>query len=266
MSTNRRHFPDGAAVDWRRVADVLVHGLAVVDEQGRIVACNAAATALLELEPVGRRLAELGLEAVSDDGEALAADEFASALTAGRGVLAGLRTRAGAQRWLRVHASERSPSAPSVLTFADVTTEHEHQLAWRRLAELDDLTKLPNRRQFLDVLERHLDSQRREDARGALLLLDLDRFKELNDTFGHAAGDRLLVQVAAALRERLRDDDVLARLGGDEFAVLLRRASAHEAPEWWSWRARPLARPSARWRAPTPRCTAPRKAVAAAGG
>ncbi|HEX4804678.1 MAG TPA: GGDEF domain-containing protein [Conexibacter sp.] len=93
----------------------------------------------------------------------------------------------------------------------------------RHLADHDPLTGLANRRRFEQELARHLAHTRRYGPEGAVLLLDLDCFKPVNDTLGHAAGDRLLVRVATVLRERLRATDVLARLGGDEFAVLLPR-------------------------------------------
>ncbi len=70
---------------------------------------------------------------------------------------------------------------------------------------------------------------RRERTTGALLMLDLDHFKLVNDTHGHPAGDRLIVEVAGALRRRTRESDSLARLGGDEFAVILPRCTVHEA-------------------------------------
>ncbi len=93
----------------------------------------------------------------------------------------------------------------------------------RHLADHDALTGLPNRRRFEQDLARHLAHMRRYGPEGAALVLDLDCFKPVNDTFGHAAGDRLLARVASVLRERLRATDVIARLGGDEFAVLLPR-------------------------------------------
>jgi diguanylate cyclase (GGDEF)-like protein len=96
----------------------------------------------------------------------------------------------------------------------------------RHLADHDALTGLPNRRRFEQELARHLAHVRRYGPEGAALVLDLDCFKPVNDTFGHAAGDRLLARVACVLRERLRATDVLARLGGDEFAILLPRVDA----------------------------------------
>jgi diguanylate cyclase (GGDEF)-like protein len=96
----------------------------------------------------------------------------------------------------------------------------------RHLADHDALTGLPNRRRFEQELARHLAHVRRYGPEGAALVLDLDCFKPVNDTFGHAAGDRLLARVACVLRDRLRTTDVVARLGGDEFAILLPRVDA----------------------------------------
>ncbi len=91
----------------------------------------------------------------------------------------------------------------------------------RRQALTDDLTSMPNRRHFLRRLSQGIAASRASDTSMALLLFDLDRFKELNDTLGHDAGDQLLCQVGERLRSVLRATDTAARLGGDEFGVLL---------------------------------------------
>jgi diguanylate cyclase (GGDEF)-like protein len=113
------------------------------------------------------------------------------------------------------------------------------QLAFRLLARMadlrrtaaitDDLTGLPNRRALYAEGHRLLVDPRRR--RRALLMMDLNKFKEVNDSLGHHAGDLLLVQVGARLRDRLRADDLLSRLGGDEFAVLLQDADHDEAAD-----------------------------------
>jgi diguanylate cyclase (GGDEF)-like protein len=95
----------------------------------------------------------------------------------------------------------------------------------RHQATHDALTGLPNRELLRDRLERALAAAGRSAGECALILIDLDRFKEINDTLGHSYGDRLLCQVGPRMRSVLRDEDTVARLGGDEFAVLLPRVA-----------------------------------------
>jgi len=93
----------------------------------------------------------------------------------------------------------------------------------------DSLTALPNRALFLDTLNRALQRATRLHTEVTVLFIDLDRFKDINDSLGHAAGDGLLAYVASRLRECLRGEDSAARLGGDEFAVLLERTAGYDA-------------------------------------
>ena len=102
----------------------------------------------------------------------------------------------------------------------DVTERNRSQKAIVHLANHDVLTNLPNRFTFLERLGKALNGSRKTDKGYALLSIDLDRFKEINDTLGHPVGDQLLVEVAARLAETVRDGDLVARLGGDEFMVL----------------------------------------------
>ena len=99
------------------------------------------------------------------------------------------------------------------------------------LATTDELTQLPNRRLFDEQLELALARARRGELAVAVLNVDIDRFKEVNDSLGHAYGDRLLVEVAGCLRAGARDTDVVARVGGDEFVILLADLDVQEAPE-----------------------------------
>ncbi|NQU58554.1 MAG: GGDEF domain-containing protein [Rhodospirillales bacterium] len=93
------------------------------------------------------------------------------------------------------------------------------------LAETDELTGLPNRRGFDNLLQRVLSGVSRYDEQGVLIYIDLDAFKPINDSCGHAAGDEVLRQVATLLRDGIRDTDFAGRMGGDEFAVLLTRTN-----------------------------------------
>lgn len=113
--------------------------------------------------------------------------------------------------------------ARTAVTFLEIRSLQEA----RRQAWTDDLTGLPNRRALLRRLDRVLSV----DRRAALLLMDLDGFKAINDRFGHQAGDELLIQLGGRLRPALRPGDLLARLGGDEFAIVLPGADSRAAQE-----------------------------------
>jgi diguanylate cyclase (GGDEF)-like protein len=107
-----------------------------------------------------------------------------------------------------------------VATHQDVTEQRESEARIRQLARQDPLTDLPNRMCFLEHMERAEAGLRRGEQM-AVLYVDLDRFKPINDTFGHAAGDAVLIEVSRRLSDCCRGVDVAARLGGDEFAVLI---------------------------------------------
>ncbi len=105
--------------------------------------------------------------------------------------------------------------------FSDITTHKVAQKEIQEMAYYDPLTHLANRRLLDDTLNQTLKKSYEEKNFGALLFIDLDHFKELNDTFGHDAGDMLLIQAAARLKDCIRQSDFVARLGGDEFIVIL---------------------------------------------
>ena len=119
--------------------------------------------------------------------------------------------------------------APVLVHAVDVTEQRLAERRMRHLVDHDPLTGLLNRRGLAAAMQTQVAQSRRYGSAGALLVLDLDGFKAVNDTLGHDAGDKLLVRIADELRACLRETDVLARLGGDEFAVILPRETLDEA-------------------------------------
>jgi diguanylate cyclase len=99
----------------------------------------------------------------------------------------------------------------------------------QQLADHDTLTGVLNRRRFTEELDRSIAYSRRYGGQGAVLVLDVDHFKNINDAFGHAVGDQVLARLGTLLRERVRGTDVVGRLGGDEFTVLLPRADVEQS-------------------------------------
>ena len=122
-------------------------------------------------------------------------------------------------RFLQIEDSPM-PGGGFVRTLTDVTDRKQNESRILHLAQHDPLTDLPNRLLFKDRLQQAIRSVQRENSLVAVLLLDLDNFKPINDTLGHAAGDDLLQQVAQRLRSCVRQSDTLARLGGDEFVIV----------------------------------------------
>ena len=200
----------------------------VADNQAKIVSVNAAfgrVTGYRAEELIGHRLFEL----LAADGAATFSDK-----TAGRqGDPAGdvapfevqLRCRDGAPIWVEVNSTPERDARGKVTGYhricRNITERKRNEERVRQLAFHDPLTQLPNRRLLDDRLHQTLAANRRSGYHGALLFLDLDNFKSLNDTHGHNMGDRLLIEAARRIVGCVREADSVARLGGDEFVVML---------------------------------------------
>ncbi len=172
----------------------------------------------------GQRLSRFlpGLTAI-DDLEALAHDTPRGAELTGR-------TQSGDVVQIEATVDRASIDGQShyVLVARDIAERKAQQELLEYLALHDALTGLPNRTLLMDRLDHAIAASKRGNTRLALLILDLDRFKEINDTLGHAVGDSLLIAVGRTLGSPLRESDTVARLGGDEFAVLLPSVSGVE--------------------------------------
>jgi diguanylate cyclase (GGDEF)-like protein/PAS domain S-box-containing protein len=220
------------------VLDAAASLIVVVDTRGGLLRWNRACELLsgYSAEELGGSDAIME-RLIPEDEQARAAGVVAAIARGESAVTAEIhwRTRSGDVRlisWSCTGLTGPDGTVTHVVgTGIDVTERTRLERRLRHLADHDDLTGLINRRRFQEELERHLAQGRRYGMTGALLVLDLDGFKAVNDNHGHSAGDRVLRAVATALRDRLRESDILARLGGDEFAVLLPRETREDAEQ-----------------------------------
>lgn len=224
------------------VIETIPDAIAAYDRDDRLILFNAAYRKLYELSApsirIGARFEDIlryGLT-VGQYIDAGTTGEQHDAWLAGR--LAAHRDPAQTAliqqlpngRWLHVR-ERRSASGNVVGVRTDVSALKEAEAVIRQTAETDALTGLANRGVMLSALESALKGQRIADRCGALLMLDIDHFKAINDTLGHAAGDQVLRIMADRLKASLRAGDTIARLGGDEFAVLANGFAHEEACE-----------------------------------
>ncbi len=207
-------------------------GVYGVDRDGQITFINPAARKILGYDhsaPLIGRAAHSLIHYAAEDGRPVAAADCPLQRSyTGAAEVNGLETvfwhRAG--RPIPVECTVyplrvAGQAEGSVVAFRDISERRllERELLWQ--ATHDPLTKLHNRNHFERYLEAEVQRLKRSDEVSALLYIDLDRFKYINDTAGHAAGDQLLIEIGQQLQSRLRDADLLSRLGGDEFAVIL---------------------------------------------
>jgi diguanylate cyclase (GGDEF)-like protein/PAS domain S-box-containing protein len=235
----RRGSVDYAPVARSTVVEEMQDAVIVVDRSGRCVDANEVAREQFGVRPEAEMPIELSVEwaGLRDIQGKRARPEQAIQLT----------THGSTQRrWFDMTVSRLGPLGGrdrSVIVLRDVTElvemrrqlqKSEEQLLemneqLKRLANTDELTGLPNRRSFFTALERELGRSDRYDQPLSVVLLDLDHFKRVNDTWGHPVGDRVLEAAAEAVRGVCRDSDVPGRLGGEEFGVLLLHTGKIEA-------------------------------------
>jgi diguanylate cyclase (GGDEF)-like protein/PAS domain S-box-containing protein len=225
--------PAGSGRLYRQLVQASSELIALLDPDGRFAFVSAACRSILGYEPrelCGRRLDEVLRLQPGEDGARLAPPELC------RGPLrreVQAERREGSPVELTLSTTPILGADGSVHSIVAVFTNIAEQIEVRRrleqLVHEDELTDLPNRRAFLSELDRHLRHAMRYGPRGAILMIDLDRFKQVNDDLGHPVGDALLRVVATRLRVRLRATDLLARLQGDEFVVLLPEADCESA-------------------------------------
>ena len=218
---------------YEAVVASLSEGIILFDETGAVSAKNQAASTILgdRLEAgQGHRIFAGESIATSHDGRPLTPDMFPHVRTLATGesedgVIIGVTDGSGQRQWLsmssRLLSGASETDAPMVVcSFTDVTERREAEWRLNWLAFHDDLTGLGNRTYFNKELERELLLSAQRDTNLAVLFVDLDRFKLVNDSFGHASGDELLLELARRFKTASRKGDVVSRFSGDEFVVL----------------------------------------------
>lgn len=215
------------------VFEVANEGILVTDEQTRILAVNPAFTQLTGYKPeevIGQRTSIL---ASGLHGPEFYRSMWENLLTHGRwaGELTNRRKDGTLyQQWLSIAAVDGEVGTPRRLVglVSDITERKREEERMRRMAHFDDLTGLPNRVLFVDRLQRSMARARRYRHKLGLLYLDLDHFKKINDTWGHAAGDEVLKVAAARMIQVLRQSDTVSRRGGDEFVLIVEHEESSE--------------------------------------
>lgn len=205
-------------------------GIALLDRASRIVHANAALERFLGLELSelsGRRITDFSS---AEDAGATSSmlDEVASGARENVAAEARFVRRDGSIGWgaLSVSSAGQCAGVQLIAVLQDVTERKALEAKLVHQATHDSLTELPNRALFRDRVDHALSRSARDTQRIAVIILDLDNFKEVNDTEGHGAGDRLLQIVSQRLLSAIRGCDSVARLGGDEFGILLEQVDA----------------------------------------
>ena len=226
---DRGRLSDGAAM---AILESLAAHAAVLDSDGSVVAANRAWVTFADEHPADPWRPPVGenyLDAC-EQAARLGSEQAGSVADAVRSVLGGSMSRfnvaysfsvRGEELWFNLRISALDVDGLGALvTHNDITSRKRAEMQLAHQALHDPLTGLPNRTLFLDRLSLALARMERSPATVAVLFIDLDKFKVVNDSLGHDAGDQLLVSVAGRLRAALRPGDTAARFGGDEFTVL----------------------------------------------
>ncbi|MHB1099885.1 MAG: EAL domain-containing protein [Burkholderiales bacterium] len=201
------------------------HCVKVVSPDGRLIQMNRAGLAMLEVDSL-EEAQRTELQEFIQPNYRKAYLEFHGRICRGSSEVLEFAVvgRKGSRRWLETHATPLRNLSGEIIGLLGVTrdiTEKKQadELIWKQ-ANFDLLTDLPNRHMFYDRLEQEIRKAHRDGDALVLFFIDLDRFKEVNDTLGHQTGDTLLVEAAKRISACIGESDTLARLGGDEFAIL----------------------------------------------
>lgn len=223
---------------YRTLIAALSEGLVMQESDGRIVAYNQSACDILGLTPDqlrGRTSTDPRWKAVHEDGSPFPGQEHPAMVTLSNGkplqdVVMGVHKIDGSLTWISINSrpvfgnNSEKPQAV-VTTFTDITDKLTYQRKLEHESTTDPLTGLANRAKFTVEIEAALGRSRHTKSSLSVIMFDIDKFKTINDTYGHDSGDLVLKRIAEISMVSVRSSDVVARWGGEEFLILLPRAS-----------------------------------------
>jgi diguanylate cyclase (GGDEF)-like protein/PAS domain S-box-containing protein len=223
----RFHLFDVKPVPRDAVVDYMSDGMIVLDQRDRIIDINRAARKIIGKQPgelIGRPVAECLPDWQRLIGQMQAGDACFEHLA--------VQGTSG-MRYFDVRITQFSTGAHHnpgrLVLLQDITDRQRLMRELEELARTDPLISMFNRRHFFDLARKEIERSRRSGKPVAIILIDLDHFKQINDTYGHPAGDQVLQQVAERCQAALRFEDILARYGGEEFIVLLPETEIEQA-------------------------------------
>lgn len=220
---------EGEAVQWtyrflEQVLDRIQDSVVICDAQGRIIEANEAASQLFQRSAkalAGEDIHVLAEPTVFEDGTATGRDEPERVLPEGNTRIRTPGGEATAVAYSSCSLGTEGEERRWAIVFRNLSGEHRSQKRIRYLASYDMLTRVPNRMEFQHRLQQGIARARRSQTRAALLYMDMDSFKDVNDRLGHLVGDRALEIMAQRIVDNMESGTLVGRLGGDEFAVLV---------------------------------------------
>jgi diguanylate cyclase (GGDEF)-like protein/PAS domain S-box-containing protein len=209
---------------FRLISESSKVGIFQLDTHGEFVYANEELSLITDLS--NQQILEDGwLMAIHDDDKSVTATKWQSMIKNSRAININCRLNNGELKWISGYISLLKSNEQELIgylgTISDITEVKNAQLQLEQMAFYDTLTGLANRRLFRNRLEHVINNIGRDGQSLGLILLDLDHFKNVNDSLGHDSGDSLLITIAKRLQECVRASDTVARLGGDEFAIIL---------------------------------------------
>lgn len=227
---------------YRSILTAMSEGIVIQDRSGQIITANESAEKILGLtidQMAGRTSIDPRWKAIHEDGSVFPGSEHPAMVTMRTGrplqnVIMGVHKATGELSWISINSQpifghEGNDPAMVVTTFVDITERRMWEEELKRISVTDHLTQVFNRVKLTETLREEMKRAERYQIPLSLIMFDIDHFKNINDGYGHDAGDYVLVEIVRLVQQMVRDTDVMARWGGEEFMLVLPSTESEDA-------------------------------------